>query len=100
VPAPRDVVGTAAVEGNELVAASSAWAKELRITLVKGKLDAQPGPSGFVVCANERVQLVAGRNYFAGELEGVRCARAIDRTGAPIELRAQLALTGKLSVEV
>jgi hypothetical protein len=100
VPAPRDVVGTAVAENSELVAASSAWAKELRITLAKGKLDAQPGPGGFVVCPGERAQLVPGRNYFAGELEGVRCARAIDRTGAPIDLRAQLGLAGKLSVEV
>lgn len=100
VPAPRDVVGTAAVEGNELVAASSAWAKELRITLAKGKLGSQPGSGGFVVCPSERMQLVPGRNYFTGDLHGVRCARAIDRTGAPIELRAQLALTGKLAVEV
>jgi hypothetical protein len=100
VPAPRDVVGTVAVEGNELVAASSAWAKDLRITLAKGKLDSQAGAGGFVVCPSERMQLVPGRNYFAGDLQGVRCAQSVDRTGTPIDLRAQLALAGKLAIEV
>lgn len=101
VPAPRDVVGTVAVEGNELVASSSAWAKDLRITLAKGKLAAQPGAGGFVGCAGERMQLVPGRNYFAGDLLDVRCARGLtDRAGVPLELRAQLAVSGKLAVEV
>lgn len=101
VPAPRDVVGTAVVEGPELVARSSAWANELRVTLVKGKLVAQPGGTGFLACAGERMQLVPGRNYFTGDLHGVRCRQGLtDRTGVPLELRAQLALGGKLSVEV
>lgn len=101
VPAPRDVVGTAVVEGAELVAASSAWAQELRVTLAAGKLAAQPGSAGFLVCPNERLQLVPGRNYFAGDFHTVRCPRGlIDRTGAPLEVRAQLALGGKLAVEV
>jgi len=101
VPAPRDVVGTAVVEGGELVAASSAWAKELRITLANGKPAGQQGGTGFLVCPGERLQLVAGRNYFAGDFHAVRCRSGLlDRTGVPLELRAQLALAGKLAVEV
>ena len=101
VPAPRDVVGTATVEGNELVAATSAWAKDLRVTLAKGKLAAQPGAGGFTVCAGERMLLVPGRNYFTGDLLDVRCVRGLtDRAGVPLEARAQLAVTGKLAVEI
>ena len=99
VPAPRDAVGSAIVENGEIVAASSAWAKELRVTL-RGKPAAQQGGAGFAVCPSERLQLVPGRNFFAGDLYAVRCRSAVDRTGAPLELRAQLALAGKLAVEV
>lgn len=101
VPAPRDVVGSALAIGNELVATSSAWAKELRVTLVKGKPVAAAGDAGFLVCAGERMQLVPGRNYFAGDLHGVRCKSGlVDRAGSPLELRAQLAVSGRLAVEV
>jgi hypothetical protein len=98
-PAPRDVMGSAVVDGNELVAASSMWAKDLHVTL-KGKLAAQGGATGFTMCAGERWQLVPGRNYFAGELLGARCAKAIDRTGTPLQIRAQLGAAGKLGVEL
>jgi hypothetical protein len=101
VPAPRDVVGTAAVEGNELVARSSVWTTDLRVSLVKGKLVAKPGGTGFLACPGERMQLVPGRNYFAGDLHGVRCRQGLtDRAGVPLDLRAQLAVGGKLAVEV
>jgi hypothetical protein len=101
VPAPRDVVGSAVATGNELVATSSAWAKELRVTLVKGKPVATAGDAGFLVCPGERMQLVPGRNYFAGDLGGVRCrADLVDRNGAPLALRAQLATSGKLVIDV
>jgi hypothetical protein len=101
LPAPRDVIGTAVAVGTELVATSSAYAKELRVTLVKGKPVATTGDAGFLVCAGERMQLVPGRNYFAGDLGGVRCRSGlVDRSGAPLELRAQLATSGKLVVDV
>lgn len=100
VPAPRDVVGSAVANGRELLATSSAWAKELRVTLAKTKLAATVGDAGFPVCANERMQLVPGRNYFAGDIAGVRCKSGlIDRAGAPLELRAQLDTSGRLVVE-
>ena len=98
VPAPRDVVGTATVDGKELVAASSAFAKDLHVTLAKGKLAAQAGTTGFVVCTGERVQLVPGRNYFTGDTYGARCRDLVDRTGAQVHVRAQLAVNGKLTV--
>ncbi|MDQ3368453.1 MAG: hypothetical protein M3680_23755 [Myxococcota bacterium] len=100
VPAPRDVVGTAMIEGRELVVAVSAWAQELRVALVKGTPVAVPGGPGYLVCPGERWQLVPGRNYFAGDLYGVRCRELVDRAGTPLRLRAQLAVTGKLAVEV
>ena len=99
VPAPRDVVGTAAVDNGVLVAASSAFASELRVTLLKGKPVATTGGAGFLVCPGERLVLVPGRNYFAGDLHAVRCKTGlVDRTGAPLALRAQLGLQGKLAV--
>ena len=101
VPAPRDAVGSVSVEGNEIVASSSVWAKDLRVTLARGKLAATQGAPGFLVCPGERWNLVPGRNYFAGDVYAVRCRRGlIDRSGAPIEVRAQLAVAGKLAVEV
>ena len=100
VPAPRDVVGTAIVEGKELVAASSGWAKELRVTLAGGKLAAQPGAPGFLVCPGERWQLVPGRNYFAGELYGIRCRTMVDSKGASLPVRAHVNVAGKLDVEL
>jgi len=100
VPAPRDVVGSATVEGSELVARSSMWTTELRVALAKGKLSSQPGGAGFLVCPSERMQLVPGRNYFVGDHHAVRCKTSlVDRTGVPLDLRAQLALGGKLVVE-
>jgi len=105
VPAPRDAVGTAVVQGTELVAASSGWAQELRVSLA-GKPVAQPGEApgaGFLVCANERWQLAPGRNYFVagGTFHGVRCQSGlVDRAGTPLRVRAQLAITGKLGIAV
>lgn len=108
VPAPRDVVGTAVVDGREVVASSSLWARELRVTMAAptpGKLTAQPGGPGFLVCPNERWQLAPGRNYFSagsptpGDFYIGRCRDLVARTGAPLHIRAQLAITGKLAVE-
>jgi hypothetical protein len=104
VPEPRDVVGTALVEGGELVAASSAWANELRVAWQAKKLVGQPGGPGFLVCPHERASLMPGRNYFgpaASAFYGVRCRDdLVDPSGYPLHIRAQLALTGKLSVTI
>ncbi len=107
IPAPRDEVGTAVVEGGELVAAASPWAKELRITWRNKTLVARPGGSPFLVCPTapgrpaERVQLTAGRNYFTNHAYAVRCRDdLVDAQGAPLQIRAELAKSGKLSVVV
>ncbi len=123
VPAPRDVVATAVIEGRELVASASLWARELRVTLA-GKLAGQAGGTGFLVCPGERWQLSPGRNYFpsgfgvatgasgtagapgaspastGGELYAARCRDHVDRAGTALRVRAQLAITGRLAVAV
>lgn len=105
VPAPRDVVGTAFAGGGELVAATSGWVNELRVAWQGKQLVAQPGGPGFLVCAQERVPLVAGRNYFGTPpsdlFYGVRCRDdLVDPSGYPLRIRAQLARNGKLTVAI
>ena len=101
VPAPRDVVGTAVADGRELIAAASPWAKELRVTWRNKALIAQPGDAPFLVCAGERSQLDAGRNYFVNGTYAVRCrGDLVDGQGTPLHVRAELAKTGKLAVVV
>jgi len=107
VPAPRDIVGTAVVEGTELVAGVSAWATELRVSWQGKALVAQPGGPGFLVCAGERALLVPGRNHFSAgrtpgpgvnpgpsipaPLHGVRCRNdLVDAEGHPLRVRAAL----------
>jgi hypothetical protein len=103
VPEPRDAVGTALLEGGELVAASSAWTSELRIAWQGGKLVGREGGPGFLVCPQERASLVPGRNYFgpaAGAFYAARCRDLVDPGGYPLRIRAQLAPTGKLAVTI
>ncbi len=105
---PRDVVGSAVALGRELVAASSAWANELRVAWQGKKLVAQTGGPGFLVCPQERASLVPGRNHFApgpgpaaSAFYAVRCRDdLVDPEGHPLRIRAQLALTGKLAVAI
>lgn len=101
---PREVVGTAVVEGPELVAASSAYVKELRVGWANKKLVAQPGGPGFLVCPGERAPLASGRNYFGSagnHFYAVRCRDdLVDAEGHPLRVRAELDLKGKLAVTV
>jgi hypothetical protein len=103
VPASRDVVGTAVVEGNAVIAAVSAWARDLRVEWRGKTLSAKPGAGGFVVCG-ERLQLATGRNHFrdgAAALFGARCRGDLtDATGAPLRIRGELSTTGALEVSV
>lgn len=102
-PAPRDPIGTAMVEGKQLVVAASTWAKDLRVAWKGKTLVGAPSAAGFPVCPGERIAAVPGRNYFLvgrGFAFGVKCAALVDREGHPLLVRAQLALGGKLSVEV
>lgn len=100
VPAPRDALGTAIVDGREVVAAASPWAAELRVALAAGKPTATAGSAGFLACPGDRRQLVPGRNYFTGDIYAVRCRELVDKLGALLRVRAQLAITGKLAVTV
>jgi hypothetical protein len=105
VPAPRDAVGAAVVEGGAVIAAVSAFTGELRIEWRGGKLTARssPGATGLPVCG-ERWQLVPGRNYFhrgGGAVFGARCRGDLtDAGGAPLRVRGELSTSGVLEVSV
>ncbi len=103
IPAPRDVIGTAVIDGTELIASVSAFARELRVGWRGKALVARPGGPGFLVCPGERMSLVPGRNHFgdtASPVYSVRCtAGLVDPSGLP--LRARAALTAnKLEVAI
>jgi hypothetical protein len=100
VPDSRDLVGTAVVEGNEVVAASSSWVNELRVSWNGKNLVARQGGPGFLVCPGERLQLVQGRNHFTNDLYNVKCRELVDKAGQKLEVRAELAITNKLTVTV
>lgn len=103
VPASRDVVGTAVVDGGALVAAVSAWAKELRVEWRGKSLTATPGGSGFRVCG-ARLHLVPGRNHFrerGAALFGARCRGDLtDPAGYPLRVRGELSTAGALDITV
>lgn len=93
---PRDLFGTAVVDGRELVAKCSGWANELRASWQGKALVATLGDasSGNLVCKGERLIAVAGRNHF-GDVQNpiydVRCrADLVDPEGKPLAARAVL----------
>jgi VCBS repeat protein len=103
VPASRDVVGTAVVDGKALIAGVSAWAKDLRVEWHGKTLSARHGAGGFRLCG-DRVQLTTGRNHFregAAALFGARCRDdLVDAAGLPLHVRAELSIAGSLEVTV
>jgi len=122
VPASRDVVGTAVVDGiappsggadgrghasavggTAVIAGVSAWAKDLRVEWRGKTLTAKHGPGGFLVCG-DRLQLAPGRNHFrdgAAALFGARCRTDLtDAAGAPLRVRGELSTAGVLEVDV
>lgn len=106
VPASRDVVGTAIVDGTAVIAAVSSWARDLRVEWSGKTLTARPGPGGFPVCG-DRLQLAPGRNFFravrdaGAAMFAARCRDDLtDAAGAPLRIRAELAVTGALDVAV
>jgi hypothetical protein len=103
VPAPRDVVGTAVIEGGALVAAASGWAKDLRVQWDGKALSAKPGAGGLRVCG-ERLPLASGRNHFrdgTAAMFGARCRDdLVDPAGAPLHVRGELSAAGALDVSV
>jgi hypothetical protein len=100
---PREVVGTAVVDGAVLVAGVSSWARELRVDWQGKTLTAQPGAAGFLVCPGERAALSPGRNHFGDPVtpvHGVRCrADMVDAEGHPLRVRATLGGT-RLAITV
>jgi hypothetical protein len=114
VPASRDVVGTAVVDdrkrvagdgvdGGGLIAAVSAWAKDMRVQWDGKALTGKPGAPGFRVCS-DRMQLATGRNHFrdgSAALFGARCrGDLVDPAGAPLRVRGELSASGVLDVAV
>jgi len=103
VPAPRMPVGAAVIEGNALVASSSAFVHGLRIGWRGKKLVGDIGEPGIELCAGEHVPLAPGRDYFGDDKAGyygVRCADLGDPAGHVLRVRGTLGLTGKLDVAV
>jgi hypothetical protein len=102
--APRDVVGSAIVEGTTLIASASTFVHSLRLSWKNGALVGEPGDPGFRMCPGEVAQLAPGRNYFGDALTGmygVRCTnKLVDADGYPLRARAQLSLANKLDVAV
>jgi hypothetical protein len=99
LPQPRDPVGTAVVDSGVLVATTSTFVHALRVTWQGRALVAAPGEADFELCAGEHGKLAPGRNYFENGTYGVRCRDMVDPTGAPLHVRGELALTGKLAVD-
>lgn len=103
VPAPRDVVGTAIIDGNALIAGVSAWAKDLRVEWRGKALSARHGAGGLRLC-NEKVALAPGRNHFRDGKDAVFAARCrddlVDAAGLPLRVRGELALTNALDITV
>ena len=102
VPASRDPVGTITVEQGQIVASTSAWDVELRVSRQGASLVGHLGSAGSLVCPGERLMRVPGRNHF-GDLQqplyGVRCANLVDPLGAPIVVRGALVGT-KIEVSI
>ena len=105
MPAPRDVVGTAVVDGDHVVAAASPWA-----TRAAGEVDGRRRWPGRPVrrasssAPASGSQLVPGRNHFgepAAPVYGVRCRDdLVDPTGQPLRVRAHARSTTRLEVTV
>lgn len=92
---PRDLFGTAVIDGSSLVAKCSGWAQELRVSWSKKQLVGAlaDATGGNLVCKNERLVPVAGRNHFgdaANPIYDVRCKDLVDPEGKPLAARATL----------
>ena len=96
---PRDLVGSAVVDGGALVASASSWAHGVRVQWRAGALVADASEPGFELCAGERVQLVPGRNYFVGSIYNARCrGDLVDAAGNPLRVRAELGIGNRLEI--
>jgi hypothetical protein len=104
LPMPRDVVGSATVDGGALVASVSTFAKGIRVTWKAKTLVAAQGDPGFALCPGEVAQLAPGRNYFGDATTGhygARCRSGlVEPDGHAIRVRAQLSLANRLEIQV
>jgi hypothetical protein len=104
LPQPRDVVGAAVLDGGELVASVSTFARSLRVSWQGKALVAAPGEPGFLLCPGERAQLAPGRNYFGDATTGrygVRCTSGlVEPDGHPMRARAELSVAHELDVRL
>ena len=101
VPAPRDVIGSAIVDGDAVIASASGWQSPLRVTWKGGTLIGMPSAPGFALCKGDPLaQLVPGRDYFVGNLYGAKCRELVDAEGHPLHVRATLTTASKLDVSV
>ncbi len=104
VPAPRDVVGTAVIDGSILIAHSSTWARGLRVHWHGKTLIADAGDSELALCPGEHAKLAPGRNYFGeggNKLYAVRCRTdLVDEAGRALHLRGELSIANKLDLQV
>lgn len=101
MPASRSPVGTALVEGTALTASVSGYVRSMHVHWRGKALVGDSGEPGFAVCPNERVQLVAGRNYFDAGVYEIRCrGDLVDPAGYPLRVRAVLSLKDRLEVAV
>lgn len=101
---PRDVVGSAIVDGGAVLASVSSRARGMRVSWRGRTLVGDPGEPGFALCAGERAELAPGRDYFGSGTAAYytrRCrADLVDRDGHPLRVRAVVTIADKLEVTI
>jgi hypothetical protein len=97
IPAPRDIVASAIVNGDTLVVHVSSFATSMSLAWVDKALVATPGVAGFELCPGVTMQLTPGRNYF-GDLYMSRCASLVDVEGRALRVRGDVSVANKLTV--
>lgn len=97
MPAPRDVIASAIVDGDTLIVHVSSFAKSMRLRWVDKTLVADVGDVGYALCTGETATLTAGRNYF-GDVYNSRCASLVDAEGHALRVRGDVSVANKLTV--
>ena len=97
IPAPRDILASAIVNGETLVVHVSSFATSTSVSWVDKALVATPGTAGFELCPGVTMQLTPGRNYF-GDVYTSRCASLVDAEGRALRVRGDVSVVNKLTV--
>jgi hypothetical protein len=97
IPAPRDILASAIVNGETLVVHVSSFATSTSVSWVDKALVATPGTAGFELCPGVTMQLTPGRNYF-GDVYTSRCASLVDAEGRALRVRGDVSVANKLTV--